>query len=46
MKEITHFYEAISNKEEIKNSCSEVMITQKLVCAIYESGKTNKPIYF
>lgn len=46
MKEITHFYEVISNNGEIKNSCSEVMITQKLVCAIYESGKTNKPIYF
>ena len=45
-KQIDQFYRALSGKEPLEITGKEALKIQKLVCAIYESGKTGKKIYF
>lgn len=46
IKQINDFYESLNKKEKPIIDGHEALITQKIVNAIYESGKTNKKIYF
>ena len=45
-KQIDQFYRALSGKEPLEITGKEALKIQKIVCAIYESGKTDKKIYF
>lgn len=45
-KQIDQFYRALSGKEPLEITGKEALKIQKIVCAIYESGKTGKKIYF
>ena len=45
-KQIEQFYRALSGKEPLEITGNEALKIQKIVCAIYESGKTGKKIYF
>ncbi|MEG0853239.1 MAG: Gfo/Idh/MocA family oxidoreductase [Angelakisella sp.] len=42
MHEITHFYDTLASGGQVKNTADEVMETQQLICAIYQSGKENR----
>lgn len=44
--EIADFYDAVENHREPTISGREALKIQKLVCAIYESGKTGKTVRF
>ena len=44
MREIRYFYDCILHGKQTRNSVSDVMETQRLVCAIYESGKSGKVV--
>lgn len=44
LKEITHLYQCLEEETIPRNTADEVMVTQRLVCAIYESGKSGKRI--
>lgn len=46
MKEIHHVYQHLDGEGPIRNRAEETMETQKLVCGIYESGRTGKPVHF
>jgi UDP-N-acetyl-2-amino-2-deoxyglucuronate dehydrogenase len=46
VKQISEFYESLKNNKKPIIDGHEAMITQKIVNAIYDSGKTNKKIYF
>ncbi|MDO5416580.1 MAG: Gfo/Idh/MocA family oxidoreductase [Lachnospiraceae bacterium] len=46
MKEINHYYHCLETGETPRNTAEEVMGTQKLVCAIYESGREGKRVWF
>ena len=45
-KQIEQFYRAVLGLEELEISGKEALKIQKLVCAVYESGKTGKAIEF
>ena len=42
-KQIRQFYASVSGDEQLEISGEEALKIQKLICAIYESGKTNVP---
>jgi len=44
MKEINHFYQSLEHRTPMRNSAAQTLETQRLVCAIYESGRTGKPV--
>ena len=44
-KQIADFYNSLAKGEEPKISGKEAIKTQKLICALYESGKTGKKVY-
>lgn len=46
MKEINHFYSVLEHGGTMRNTADEVMTTQEMICAIYESGKSGKAINF
>jgi len=46
IKQITDFYESLRNKQIPFIDGREALITQKIVNAIYDSGKTHQKIYF
>jgi len=46
VKQIKNFYRALQGNDKIDVTGEEAMKTQKMVCAIYESGKTGKRIQF
>jgi len=46
VKQIKNFYDALEGKCQIDITGEEAMKTQKMVCAIYESGKKRKRITF
>jgi predicted dehydrogenase len=46
VKQIDAFYDALENGEEPELNGREALKTQELICAIYESGKTNRRVTF
>ncbi|MDK2811484.1 MAG: UDP-N-acetyl-2-amino-2-deoxyglucuronate dehydrogenase [Petroclostridium sp.] len=44
--QITKFYDALKKGEKIDITGDEAIKTQKMICAIYDSGKSGKRIYF
>lgn len=44
IRQINQFYSAVCGKEPLEISGKEALKIQKLICAIYESGKTEKPV--
>lgn len=46
IKQIRQFYNSVQGKEELQISGEEALKTQKIICAVYESGKTDKPVIF
>lgn len=44
MKIVSHFYRCLATGETPRNGADDVMATQRLVCAIYESGRTGKRV--
>lgn len=46
MKEIAHFYQSIASGVMPENSAAAVMPTQELICAIYESAREGRRVYF
>lgn len=45
-KQIEQFYRAVLKGEPLEISGREALKTQRLICAVYESGKTGKKILF
>ena len=45
IKQIQQFYRSVMGKEKLEISGKEALKIQKLVCAIYKSGKSHKPVY-
>jgi predicted dehydrogenase len=46
IKQITDYYNALMNHQTPTIDGKEALVTQKIVNAIYESGKTHKKVYF
>lgn len=46
IRQIGQFYNSVLGKEELQISGKEALKIQKLICAMYESGKTGKTILF
>ena len=46
VKQISGFYQALKNGSQPDVSGEEALLTQKIVCAIYDSGKIGKRILF
>ncbi len=46
VKQIANFYQALKNGTQPEISGEEALLTQKIVCAIYDSGKLGKRILF
>lgn len=46
IKQISKYYKNILNSEKPEIDGNEAFKTQEMICAIYESGKTNKRIHF
>ena len=46
VKQITGFYQALKNGSQPEITGEEALLTQKIVCAIYDSGKIGKRILF
>lgn len=44
-KQIINFYEALNSKIQPDITGEEALKTQKMICSIYESGKTNSKVY-
>ncbi|MEH6943907.1 Gfo/Idh/MocA family protein [Bacillus sp. JJ722] len=45
IKQIKNFYEALENNVQPDITGKEALKTQKMICNIYESGKTNSKVY-
>lgn len=46
IKQIRQFYRSVLGLESLEISGREALKIQHLICAMYESGKTKKPVYF
>lgn len=45
IRQINQFYNSVLGKEELQISGKEALKIQKLICAMYESGKSGKTVY-
>lgn len=45
MKEIEHFYSCLAKGKIPRNTSGEIMPTQELICAIYQSARENRRIF-
>ncbi|WP_254664544.1 Gfo/Idh/MocA family oxidoreductase [Gottfriedia luciferensis] len=45
VKQINNFYESLNDHSQLHITGEEAMKTQKMICAIYESGKKKERIY-
>ena len=45
IKQISQFYNAVLGLEPLEISGREALKIQKLICAVYESGKSGRPVY-
>jgi len=45
-EQIKQYYAALENKAPLDVTGDEAVKTQRMICAIYDSGKSNKRIYF
>ena len=46
VKQIRQFYNSVLGKEELEISAEEALKIQKIICAVYESSRTNRVIEF
>lgn len=46
VKQIDDFYRSVKEKRPPEISAAEALKIQKIVCAVYESGRTGKPVKF